>query len=99
MISSRGKALSPEIKRLIVSAKHYFDNNKLTPKEPSAKRTADAFGVGIATVKRIMADYNRNPNLLDRPKKMRGRPVHALAHRIKKLSAPTLERLITRENT
>ncbi|VAW83616.1 hypothetical protein MNBD_GAMMA16-2048 [hydrothermal vent metagenome] len=25
-----------------------------------------------------MADYNRDPNLLDEPAKMRGRPVHAL---------------------
>ncbi len=79
MISSRGKALSPEIKKLIVSAKQYFDKNKLTPKEPSVKRTADAFGIGIATVKRIMADYNRDPNLLDKPKKMRGRPTHAVS--------------------
>ena len=79
MISSRGKALSPEIKRFIVSAKQYFDNNKLAPKEPSVKRTADAFGIGIATIKRIMADYNRDPNLLDKPIKMRGRPVHAVS--------------------
>jgi transposase len=79
MISSRGKALSPNTKRLIVSAKQYFDNNKLTPKEPSAKRTADALGIGIATVKRVMADYNRDPNLLDKPKEMRGRPVHAVS--------------------
>lgn len=79
MISSRGKALSPEIKRLVVSAKQYFDNNELIPKEPSAKRTADVFGIGIATVKRIMADYNRDPNLLDKPKEMRGRPVHAVS--------------------
>jgi len=78
MISSRGKALSPEIKKLVVSAKQYFDNNELTPKEPSVKRTADVFGIGIASVKRIMADYNRDPDLLDKPKEMRGRPVHAV---------------------
>jgi transposase len=78
MISSRGKALLPETKKLIVSTKKYFDNNKLTPKEPSAKRTADALGIGIATVKRVMADYNRDPNLLDSPIKMRGRPAHVI---------------------
>jgi transposase len=32
----------------------------------------------MATVKRIMADYNRDPNLLDEPTKMRGRPDHAV---------------------
>jgi len=79
MISSRGKALSPEIKKLTVSVKQYFDQEKLTPAEPSVKRTANALGIGVATVKRIMADYNRDPNLLDKPAKMRGRPVHAVS--------------------
>ncbi len=78
MISSRGKALSPEIKKITVSVKQYFDRIKLTPTEPSAKRTADALGLGIAPVKRIMADFNRDPNLLDKPKPMRGRPVHSV---------------------
>ena len=78
MISCRGKPLTPETKKLAVSVKQYFDRNRLTPAEPSVKRTADALGIGIATVKRIMADYNRNPNLLDEPTKMRGRPVHAV---------------------
>ena len=79
MISCRGKPLTPETKKLAVSVKQYFDRNRLTPAEPSVKRTADALGIGIATVKRIMADYNRNPNLLDEPTKMRGRPVHAVS--------------------
>ncbi|WP_457551843.1 hypothetical protein [Desulfobacula sp.] len=79
MISSRGKALSPEIKKITVSVKQYFDRIKLTPTEPSVKRAADALGIGIATVKRIMADFNRDPNLLDKPKQMRGRPVHSVS--------------------
>lgn len=79
MMSSRGKPLSPEIKKITVSVKQYFDQKKLTPAEPSVQRTADALGIGVATVKRIMADYNRDPNLLDKPIKMRGRPVHAVS--------------------
>ena len=51
MVSYRGKPLTPEIKKLTVSAKQYFDRNKLTPAEPSVKRTEDALGIGIATVK------------------------------------------------
>ncbi len=47
--------------------------------EPSVKRTADALGIGVATVKRIMADYNRDPKLLDEPTKIRGRPDHAVS--------------------
>jgi len=78
MISCRGKPLSPEKKKITVSVKQYFDRNKLSPAEPSVKRTAEALGIGVATVKRIMAEYNRDPNLLDEPIKMRGRPDYAV---------------------
>ena len=79
MVSCRGKPLSPEIKKLTVSVKHYFDRNKLSPAKPSVKRTSDALGIGIATVKRIMAEYNRDPELLDKPTKLRGRPIYAVS--------------------
>jgi transposase len=79
MISCRGRALTSETKKLVVSVKQYFDNNKFKPMEPSVKRTADALSIGVATVKRIMADYNRDPNILDEPAKLRGRPVHAVS--------------------
>lgn len=78
MFSCRGKPLTTETKKVVVSVKQYFDRNKFEPMEPSTKRTADAIGIGIATVKRIMADYNHDPKLLDEPAKMRGRPVHAV---------------------
>jgi transposase len=79
MISSRGRPLTPETKKLVVSVKQYFDRNKLKTMEASAKRTADALAIGIATVKRVMADYNRDPKLLDESVKIRGRPVHAVS--------------------
>ena len=79
MSFSRGRPLKPETKKLVVSVKQYFDRNKFKPMEPSVKRTADAFGIGIATVKRVMADFNRDPKLLDEPAKMRGRPIHAVS--------------------
>ena len=79
MISCRGKPLTPETKKHVVSVKQYFDQKKLMPAEPSVKRTAEAIGIGVATVKRIMADYNRDPNLLNEPTKMRGRPVHSVS--------------------
>lgn len=78
MFSCRGKPLSPEAKKLVVSVKQYFDRNQFMPMEPSTKRAADAFGIGTATVKRIMADYNRDPKLLEEPAKIRGRPIHAV---------------------
>jgi len=79
MVSCRGKPLTPEIKKLAVSVKQYFDRKKLTPAEPSVKRTADALSIGIATVKRIMADYNRDSGLLDKTAKLRGRPIYAVS--------------------
>ncbi|MCF8077474.1 MAG: transposase [Desulfotignum sp.] len=79
MISSRGRPLSPETKKAVVSIKQYFDGKRLQPVEPSVKRAADALGIGVATVKRIMADYNRDPKLLDEPNRLRGRPTHALS--------------------
>jgi transposase len=78
MISCRGKPLTPDTKKIVVSVKQYFDRSKLIPIESSVKRTANALGIGIATVKRIMADYNRDPDLLDKPTKIRGRPEHAV---------------------
>ena len=78
MTSCRGKPLPPETKKLVVLVKKYFDRNKFKPIEPSTKRTADALGLGEATVKRIMADYNRDSRLLDSPSKTRGRPAHAV---------------------
>lgn len=78
MLSSRGKPLTPEMKKIVVSIKQYFDQEKIEPAIPSTKRTADALGMGIATVKRIMADYNRDPALLDERAKSRGRPVFAV---------------------
>jgi transposase len=62
-----------------VSVKKYFDKKKFDQTEPSVKRTADALGIGVATVKRIMAAYNRDPKLLDESTMMRGRPSHAVS--------------------
>ncbi len=78
MASCRGKPLTPEVKKLVISVKQYFDQNKFNPMEASVKRAADSLGIGVATVKRILADYNRDPNLLDKPAKMRGRPIYAV---------------------
>ncbi len=71
----RGRALTPEVKNSVVSVKCYFDRckNKNDFLGPSVQRTAEAMSIGVATVKRIMADYKRNPNLLERAPSDRGR--------------------------
>ncbi len=78
MSSIQGKPLTPEVKKLIVSIKHYFDLNDPKTAKSSTERTADAAGIGVATIKRIMADYNRNSNLLDNPPSIRGRRSYAV---------------------
>ena len=82
MNSKKGKPLTPEVKKLVVSAKKYFDRSKLEKKlqdNPSTKQTADALGIGEASVKRIMADYNLDPDLLDEPPKSRGHRFHSIS--------------------
>ncbi len=79
MDSRQGKPLTPEVKKITVSVKNYFDHVKINPHESSVKRTAEAIGIGIASVKRIMADYNRDPKLLDQPAKGKGRPDYAVS--------------------
>ena len=76
MNSIQGKPLTLEVRRVVVSVKLYFDSIKISPKESSSKRAADAIGIGEATVKRIMASYNKDPKSLDNCIKMRGRPPH-----------------------
>ena len=75
----RGRPLTPEVKKAIVSVKQYFDQYVAGEIiETSTQRTASAMGVGEATVKRIMADYNRDPSLLEREPGQRGRPSYSI---------------------
>jgi len=76
----RGKALETGEKWAIVNVKEYFDRNKkefgLT--ESSVQLAADALQMGISTVRRVMADYRRDPLLLEKPPKPRGRPNYSI---------------------
>ena len=77
---TRGKPLEPGEKQAIINIKGYFDRNKkefgLT--ESSAQLTADALEVGVSTVKRVMADYRRDPTSLNKTPEPRGRPSYAI---------------------
>lgn len=82
-VATQGSPLTPEFKRAIVLLKDYFDRTQADVREqeyPSVERAAHALGVGIATVKRVMADYHRRPEALDRgAAQRRGRPPRAIA--------------------
>jgi len=77
----QGKALIPVEKETIVTLKGYFDRTRDDPQEQASsnvQRVANALGVGIATVKRVMADYNRGVIFADQEKIHRGRPRQVL---------------------
>ena len=82
-MATQGSPLTPELKRAIVLLKDYFDRTQDDVREQdysSAERAAHALGVGIATVKRVMADFHRSPDVLDRgAAQRRGRPPRAIA--------------------
>jgi transposase len=81
MESIQGRPIPPEVRKLIVTVKYYFDRNKseIRKTDSSVQLTADAFAIGIATVKRVMADYNRDPEFLEKPPSYRGRPDFAVS--------------------
>jgi len=75
-----GKPLCFEEKKFIVLLKEYFDRNKsqLQVTDSSTQMVADAFGIGLATVDRVMASYRKNPNSLDAPILPKGRPEYVV---------------------
>lgn len=77
---TRGRALKPEEKYAIVSVKNYFDRNKkeFGLSEPSVQLAADALEVGVSTVKRVMADFHRDPGSLEKQPAAKGRPGYAI---------------------
>ena len=82
-MATQGRPLSPDFKRAIVLVKDYFDRTKGDLREQegsSAERAAHALGVGLATVKRVMADAKRSPaGLIQEESIRRGRPPRVLS--------------------
>ncbi len=80
MSYTKGRPLCPEEKKLLVSVKHYFDRNKseFGSSESSAQMTSDALGIGLATVNRVMANYHKDPDSLNVPSPLRGRPSYSV---------------------
>ena len=60
--------MEPFDTRAIVCVKEYFDRNKkeFGRTESRVQLTADALEMGLSTVKRVMADYRRDPLSLDK---------------------------------
>ena len=80
MPHTKGKPLNPEQKQSLVSVKQYFDRNKVEfgSRASAAQMTADALGIGLATVNRVMASYRKDPESINAPLQFRGRPAYAV---------------------
>jgi len=80
MYHIRGKPLNSEEKQLLVSAKQYFDRNKseFGSLDSAAQMTADALGIGLATVNRVMASYRKDPDSIKNLPQLRGRPSYSV---------------------
>ena len=80
MSYTQGKPLHPEVKKIIVLLKEYFDRNKseLRVRDSSVQMVADAIGVGLATVNRTMASYRKDPKNIEELPQPRGRPAYAV---------------------
>ena len=81
-MGTQGKPLTPEAKETIVVLKGYFERTRGDPEEqvlPGVERVANALEIGVATVKRVMADYNRGMSFVDQEEAPRGRPPRVLS--------------------
>lgn len=81
-MGTKGSPLSSEAKQTIVALKAYFDRMKGDAQElacPSVERVSNALDIGIATVKRVMAEHNRGTDFLGQEQARRGRPALALS--------------------
>jgi len=81
-MGTKGKPLTTKEKETIVTLKKYFDRTKDDPQEqawPSVERVVNALGISIATVKRVMADFNSGVNFADQEEAHRGRPPRVLS--------------------
>lgn len=91
----QGKPLTSEEKKAIVALKKYFDRTQsdlLEQEMPSVEKVTHALGFGIATVKRVMADYNRGASFAERGKIHRGRPQRALSDSMQAIAREYIRR-------
>ena len=98
-MSFQGKQLSEEITEFVIRLKEYHDDErkagKFVPTKDPAGRTAKAIGLGVATVKRIMARYAQNgEKIVVRVPQRPGRPPSRISPNIQ----PVVRQFIRTEN-
>ncbi len=95
----QGKQFTPEMIEMVIWLKQHFDEERKAGKTVSTKdpagRTAAGLGIGIATVKRIMAQYaRRGESVVALPAKRPGRPPEPTFQNIQ----PIVRQFIRSEN-
>ena len=98
-MSFQGKQLPAEMVEAVVRLKKHHDEERQSGKFVSTKdaatRTADALGIGIATVKRIMAQYKKDGDeVVVRIKERPGRPPSSICP----IAQPIVREFIRTEN-
>jgi transposase len=84
IMSLQGKELTLDMKMMVVRLKQYFDAERaagpVVLTKDAAGRTANALGIGKVTVKRIMAEYNKNnQQIVAQNNKPRGKPSYLIS--------------------
>jgi len=81
-MSFQGKEFTQSMKQLVINLKQFNDIERREKKLNalwSVEQTAKGLGIGQATVRRIMAEYNKNEQIIqDNLPKTRGKPEYAI---------------------
>ncbi len=98
-MSFQGIEFTPEMRKMAVNVKHYFDDLKSTPdtlRKPATQLTASALSISESTVKVIMAAFNKNgkDGLGWSKSQQRGRPAYAVESSV----VPDVRQFIRRAN-
>ncbi len=97
-MSFQGKEFTQGMKQLVVNLKDFNDIERLQRglKAPWAiEQTAKGLGIGEATVRRIMAEYNKNKQAIpDDSSKPRGKPEYSIPHQLQ----PVVRQYIRSQN-
>lgn len=97
-MSFQGTQFTPEMRKMVVNVKHFFDDFKSANflKKPATKLTAEALGASESTVKVIMSAYNKKgiDGLNWSKLEQKGRPEYAIEFGIE----PSVRQFIRKAN-
>jgi transposase len=98
-MSFQGVEFNPEMRKMVVNVKHFFDSTKKTPNNltrPASQLTASALNISESTVKVIMAAFNKKgeEGLNSSKFQQRGRPTYTVESGIE----PLIRQFVRRAN-